>query len=468
MKLIIVALFALLFCSSCSSEVGQNGGNTMNLVDLNDDILYFMFERMPIDSLVKMAQMNSRFEYIANDVARRKYRHYHLKIIADTGKPFVENENQLTIYDIPMALNVLEYFGNSFRTLKITDTGTESSDLANLIRFANKYCSKTLKALSLDIQPHSEFNDFEYDEQLTENYEIAVHGHQNFLPNVLVHFMMPFEVLEELDIQQRSFEFNETMKLNQLFPQLKRFHFNVMMGADYGFLNCEFPYLEDLRISVAMEYNDNIKENVKKIIQKNPTIRSINLFFYATQDPNWLKFVGQHLPQLENLSLSTFENDENDALQINNVKHLEFAMANIGAIDKILMPRLESLTIDYEPENFNKWMEFLRNHRHLRCLHLDEIVYNGRGLPVNEITAILPNLTDVTFMIVTRLEIQCINRLIDNHKKLNRFRLIFKNSYTIDYGKTLHKQFENEWSIEDTLKHSLKVLSFKRKHPILE
>lgn len=312
MKLVFFAVFALLVRSICSIEVGQNRDNRTKLVNLHDDILYVMFQGMPIDSLLKMAQMNSRFRYIAKDVARRKYRLYQLEIIADSKKAFDEGEQlKLTIHDIPMAFNVLEYFGNSFRILKISNAGIELDDFANLSRFANKYCSKTLKTLSLDIQPSFEFNDYEYDEQLTEYFEIPNNEHQqrfnlDFSLSVLDYFTIPFEALEKLHIRQHSF--NETMKLNQMFPQLKRFHFHVMIGADYSFFNCELPQLEYVDISVAMEYNENIKENVEGLIRKNPTIRSINLLFHASKDPNWLKFVSQHLPHLENLTLSTFEN----------------------------------------------------------------------------------------------------------------------------------------------------------------
>lgn len=122
MWLIFITFLAVLFSGSCSNEnelIDQNGGIKTQFTDLNDDVLYIIFNDLKLNDLQNLAQLNSRFADIAYEVVRRKYRHFRLEISIKSSEPqFDEDQNKYTIYDIQMALNVLKYFGNCFQVLK--------------------------------------------------------------------------------------------------------------------------------------------------------------------------------------------------------------------------------------------------------------------------------------------------------------------------------------------------------------
>lgn len=148
---------------SCSSSIGneldrnrdgvegtQNDEIKMEFVDLNADILYLILNRLELNTLINMAQVDSRYVDIVNTVFRHKFPNYKLCISYFMGPTLMFDDtynNQIVTYNIPFALNMLKYFGHDFQSIEIRDQHLRLTNLINICQFTSKYCSKSLKNL---------------------------------------------------------------------------------------------------------------------------------------------------------------------------------------------------------------------------------------------------------------------------------------------------------------------------------
>lgn len=442
-----LAFFALLLGCSCSSgyEPDLYEEKKTQITDLNDDVLYLILNRLELKILLNVVKVNSKFSNIANAVVRRKYQNYKIEISVPTSSTsrisLYEVKNQIKIYNISWALNMLKYFGNSFRSLKIEENNMDSIDLSNVYQFVDKYCSKSLKQLQLGLSEHASLD----------------------------KFMMPFEAIEELHIQvmQNVQIVNNTKPLKEIFPNLRKLTLFSFHGVNFSFINSELSHLEHFRIDGSDRHGINVKnkENIRQLIRKNPKIRNIELYI---SDLSLVTLISQHLPNLENLSLSALS-DGNETVRLENVKNVILEQAYVGSIDKLLMPRLDSLKIKYNSKDFNKWKEFFRNHIQLRRLHLTEThyIFNEMPVQVDVLTADLINLDDVIFKVFDYMGIRPIIQFIENHKKLNKFQFAMSNFPATNQATVLRDRFGNDWNIAD-IQMDFKGLSFQRKHLIVE
>lgn len=237
-------------------------------------------------------------------------------------------------------------------------------------------------------------------------------------------------------------------------------------GVNYSFINTELPHLEHFYINGddQPELSATNSENVREFIRKNPTIRSLELGL-----TDWNLIICEQLPHLEILTLSNFCIDD-DRVPEENVKKFQLTNTHIDfpSIDKLSMPRLDSLNIGY-PDNSNEWMSFFNRHPQIRHLILKENINHHfiRHEKISVLTANLINLTHVTIEIFTA-ETDDIIEFIENHWNLNKFQ--FAISYLrIDQERALRERFENEWDIEE-FEMGYRGLSLERnrKHRILD
>lgn len=363
MKLIFILFFALLLNCGCSSEneINQNRYGIesaqyseiiTNFVDLNDDIVYLILDRLNLNALLSMVRVNSRYSDIADEVVRRKYRNYKIDIKTvfktdGSRSIFNEGNNNVTIYDISFALDLLKYFGHYFRAINVHvyKENLELVDLTKIAQYLNKYCSKSLKQLQLEFIEHEILNEF------TE----------------------PFEAVEELNIINEIYFQTEAKPLDELFPNLRRLIIYSRYDVNYNFINTELPRLEYFYINGddQRELSVTNSENIRNLIRRNPTIRSLDL--QLSKLPKLLTYINHFLPQLENLTLSDLHIDD-ERVQLKNVKKFELKVITnphivFSSIDKLSMPRLDSLNIGY-PDNSNEWISFFNRHPQIRHLIL--------------------------------------------------------------------------------------------------
>lgn len=429
MKLIFLTYLTLLISCSFSSELNDN--KQLQLSDLNYDVLYIVVSRLKLIDILNLMQVNSSVSELLGEVLHRKFNKYTLKISPkDMPTKFNENENVIVIYNVETALNVLKYFGMYFHKIEIDEytKHIKPTHLKKISQYLNKYCRKTLNRLKIELK---------YD--------------------FLDEFALPFHAVEELTIRSNIKRFSETRPLNELFPNLRRFHHLNSYGGivESDLIDCTFSNLEHFSVE---GYGS---ESVKKMIRKNPTIRSLSPIL---SDPSFLKFINLHLPNLENLTIFS---DGYEKVQLNSVKNVQFPFIFklfVRTIDNITIPHLESLRIWAYPRYFNKWMEFFGRHSHLRNLHLANTMDNFLGSEISnidEFTAVLVNLTDVTVGLKIPDKIDTILRFFQQHRMLNKCR--FPNShFSLETQRILRERLGNEWSI------NFGEMIFERRQPVLE
>lgn len=427
MKLILSTLLAVLLSRSCSSgnELDNpNGKPETQFSDLREDVLRIIFDHLGFGDLLNVVQINSTLTEVVSNAFRRKYRpENQLEIIAykrenKTGasktQAFTVDSNQLTIHDVPLTLNVLQYFGDHFKSIKFSyAVGAAVTDLEEIIRCFSVYCSKTLKKLELGI------------------------GH-----NLLDRIETPFEATEELSIATKNVNFNQKTKLGDLFPRLRRLILKSFGGTSYGFLNTTLPRLEHFFISVSdNEYSRD--EYIFQFIQQNPSIRSIDP---KVRNPHLVEVISEHLPNVESLIVHSALHH---FVQFKSLKHLDFSDGDAETIDKLSAPSLESLTISYNPNLLDDWKAFFKNHTQIRRLFMIEIYDLEFLRNVDQFTADLPELTDATFDLYRNIDDSQIDSIVaffQNHTKLNRCKFLVAQ-FTPDQQEILDELLGSEWNI---------------------
>lgn len=444
----------MLSCSSSSSgreldqnvnghKTVQNRKNHTKFDNLNDDILYLILNQSGLDTQLSMAHVNSRSSNMAHFVVRRKYKNHSIDIAfdRDAEEILLENNNRITIYNLPFALNMFKNFGHYFRAIKIRDDSLELVDVTKIINQITKYCSKSVKRLELESKNH----------------------------DLLDKFTETLEQVEELIIDDgvlNARQLSVEKPLNELFPNLRRLIIYSRCQR-VNFINSELPHSLHFEIFIGYSIGPNtrIVENVKEFIQKNPTIRSLEIgFYHATM----IHFISQHLPQLESLTLYNL-GIESDELRMENVKEFRLTTDDIclSSYDKLSLPRLVSLDIRYTGD-FRRWVPFLNKHPLVRHLHSSDIVIGPDH--INELMANYTNLSDVTIDTCHNWELDTIVQFMENHQKLEKFQIRVSKAELfpeLSQRRTdLLEQFGDEWIVEELEIENDKALSIVRKSSV--
>lgn len=418
MKSITLTFLVILFgccCSSGNELINRYGESRTQFGELNDDVLYIIASYLGLRDLVSFVQVDSRYSEIAHSEVNCRYRHHSvLDIYQDKNKTFeiYEKPDKVTIFDVQTALNVLKFFGKHFQTIMLGHKyNTRMNDLDKIIEHISKYSSKSL--------------------------------HLYTFLDLVKNVTAPIEAVEVLSMETMSI-FKETIRLNEIFPRLRQLALKSTNDGNYSFINSEFPHLEHFSLFILGPEDHTNDENVRELIRKNPTIRNIGGVMH---DQDVLKFINQHLPNIENLTISTLLSEP---LQFDNLKHLKFASDFYEPIgmDELTMPRLETLTFSYYNEHYLQWMAALKNLTHLRRLNIEK--WSGEALPVDldVFTADLPNLTEATFYIPLKDDdVDSIIRFIKNHTKLVRCRFM-QNKFTEEKQKILRERLGDDWNFD--------------------
>lgn len=436
MKLISLTFLAVLLSHSCSSgndSLNQSGKVKTQFSDLNEDDLYIIFQYLELADLFNVIETHSDLSYVTGKVFHHKYRFNRLEISTQNldgfeqviKEPFKEAPNLLTIHDVQLALKVLKHFGEYFQEIKFSYLYDLSEfNLNQITRLLNEKCSNSLIQLELEMRH-----------------------------DLLEKFTGPFAAVEDLTIGSRNVQFSEGIRLNDLFPQLKRLKL-VLSKSSYNFINSTFPNLEHFHIYTS-ETNHLNDGNVRELIHKNPTIRSIEPLI---RDSSLLEYISQHLPNVEHLTIYSALNGN---FQFKNLKSLDFSFGDVDSIDKLSMPCLESLKFKYFPIQSSKWMAFFKNYTQLRHLHFANTFSMHRLRNLDELTADLEHLTEVTIEMIIDDEIDPIAAFLSNHKELNRCSFP-ANVFQPEKQQILRERLEDQWIVD------FKIGSFQRKNTILD
>lgn len=399
-----------------------------------------------------MAQTNGLFSILANDVFNRKFSNY--KIVLKNGLPPLEliessdvmqdlilslssdlvqffdifhvkedderplvavSNEQIQIFSFDLSLIVLKYFGRVIRSLEVVYSSMNMDRTKKINQAINKYCSKTL--VQFDLQYCNE--------------------------NSLEKWTRPFVNVESVSIgSQLSISTNDTLSLDQLFPNLKNLYFDFLSKLDENYIDCHLSHLEHLYIGIAQRSREKIEPKFENLIKRNPHIFSIAL---DNISPKFLNTVNELLPNLQDLTLWTFETNGR-SIHFENVKTFEMQFGLHSSPVNITFSKLEELRINFYIDRHHDWIDFAKNHSNLKRLHIKEIFRNKMPLPFEALMVEFPNLEEMSMQYKPNENVESLIAFLNSHGKLVKFELIECS----DADKAiLRAGCEGEWLIQN-------------------
>lgn len=389
-----------------NGNVNKKGKNGINFMDLNTDVYYEMLDSMNMDDLMNMMEAIPQLSPFGVSIYQKRYKDVIVTIrgaliTKNPGMDFLKfgNSPELCFKTQEVILKVLKHFGCVIQRLYVESRLISHSivETININQYINKYTSASLV--------HLDLNEIDYE--------------------IIDQFTVPFRNVESLNftvlIDMRTIS-TRNITLNDLFPKLKKLKMELWADIDYSFIVCELPQLQHLTLHI---YNWKRQHQFDSLIRKNPQIGSIDVR-YSPLD--YIKFISEQLPNVENLTLFEVNISGNDTVQIENVKYFSYtfpdALDDTYSFEKFSFPHLNSLKLQNDYNNFAQFVsrcdEFFRKHSNIIKLHY--VIY----LPCDNLLALeltLPNLVEIVFECTYYTDADKVIEFLGKHEKLRKFEM---------------------------------------------
>lgn len=444
LTLLAVLLSSCYFCTK-GSEINQNGnefrtiqrGNlTTEFIDLDEDVLDIIFNPLELHELLYTAEVFPQLSGIIGDVFRRKYLNNGslIKVYIHLPDRSISSyhprravkliDNVIMTNDRRDSISLLKYFGHFLENVIIQYNGI-NSDLKIINTLLNKSCLETLKHLQLNF---AEMNDME-------------------------QLKIPFKGVEEFSTFISKHKLKSSMKLNELFPNLRQLNLTLQRDVDISFIDGQFSHLNQFRFTVPSDGNAKKRmqliKQLRGMLMRNPTIQSIDINFMYP--PNFLKFLSRTMSNLEHLKLNNLVIDNFDPVKFDNVKSFVSKMSclDVKHLHRLTLPSLESLEMWYSSKCFDKWIQFLSYHTQLRQLRIIGFSDLLENIPhLNALTTSLPNLRDLTVEAYFYNGTERIAWFIQNNKQFEKVHFKFRDRSIHGRDVTaLQQQLQDEWTV---------------------
>lgn len=251
----------------------ENRKKKINFIDLFADVHFLIFETMGLVDLANLIETYPQLSPLAIDIFRRKYKNNDLFLQriyseAEIQAQFLDSTALFETYNFEQILNILKHFGSEIHRIEISSYNIHNNESALMAQFINKYCGDSLTHLV--VFPIKE--------------------------NTFSEFTVPFVKLQELYFQADIYLTKIKVPLlpfNQFYPNLRRLALILRPNIDYSFIDCEFPQLDHLYLSIADEAWQT--GHIEELIKKNSHIRSVDL---QEIPEDYIKTINKLLPHL--------------------------------------------------------------------------------------------------------------------------------------------------------------------------
>lgn len=397
-----------------------------NFGDLNYDCQLMILELMDFEALLSLSETNKEYASITNEFIRRKLA---TKTVVLQKKDFdpTADEPELTVVESYTQLliaranytRIFEKVGSFIRKLRIDYTWVQNeqdTDTRNVIALANRYCDsltefelKTRDAEYLDVV-----------EQPFSNVEVVTLAGDFRAPG------------------------STTWKLNRMFPKMRSLRLLVPFVRKRSDLAEHFPNLEHLH-SLGMHIDYVSNTDFKRLIEKNPQIKSLSLHFGSFK---FLKFVSEQLPNLEYLDLEYTTTPHDGHVYFRYVKVLKI-MPHMTSTDYPLIMtfrKLEEFTLSGLWTNVTAhWVTFIQRHENLQKLYFDY-----PEIPNAELLTLIGqnrNLTDVKFNLMSDVQSSTLISFVESKDKLTKLELLWNDEMPEQMMNSLEAGIGNQWHI---------------------
>lgn len=387
--------------------------NSLQLFDLNGDVLLEIFEKMEFEDLLSSGGTNSRFrELIGRYYMINKFR-IHEKFIEfrSSNTPSVTNSNNITIrsdsitiYSRTTFTRLLQNFGNLISLIYISHDEINGS-IADIGGLVNKYCSESLLELLL------------------------YHGDDW---NVLWH--KSFKKLTKLHLTSVNLDCEvHTRNSSEVFPSLQ--HLALSYFDEHGsVLKCfdhHFPHLESFGFS-SHWILDSANEFVRNFMKLNPGIRKVDI------PARLLRIINEKLPNLE--ETNQYGMEKNDSAVDNLVK----------------FDRLKELEIEGPDYITDQWTSFIARNRELRILKVWVSIHLYKWI---RLVGSLPHLDVIMTDWNPRGNVG--GEVIDlMSRETNLKRVTFRYGYSREIYTFLRQLVHPKWKFEGNVKDHMPEITF--------
>lgn len=304
------------------------------LEELDDDTLMKLFNKLDFTNLLEFADISPRFASILNLTMISKFQ-INEKLFK-IGRTWNENI-ELTATDFECSkyatvLKILRNFGYLITKIEFDSDRQKKSETEEIARQINRYCSKSLRVITI------------IDDEV----------------DVIEQFKRTFDKVENVTLQSISHLRN--MPIHRIFPMMRRLDAVVINTlANVTFLECTFPNLVHLRF--AASFVDDNYSPLNNFLRLNPQLTSFEILYLSNVE--FLRGVNNFLPKLETLDVSTipshFFGKQDDVVRFKNVKNFKLFFY-YGGKDEMperfpfAFDRLEHLDL-YTDDMPEQWLE---------------------------------------------------------------------------------------------------------------
>lgn len=400
-------------------------------MNLNLDCQLLIIENAHIYDLINLSEVNKHFQFVVEDVLKRKFAKHPIAISYDytMSEPEYpksyknESEDRIDIYSVPVLSRVFRKYGHLIRALNIFHTFELNKEHAQMMYRDVLYCSDTLN-------------------------ELLIFNRMN---DMFAEFNRPFKKLEHLRLEG-SFKRMNNSNLNfaELFPSLRKLTLQMRNIYDLNISDYKYPFLECLSVD---SWSKTRVLSLKKLIQNHSEIRSLHL---TSVDGDLFQFVADRLPNIEMLDIGLYEQKENSDWPYRNVNfHFEnIKSATLNGYTDFLANitfgnSLQTVIIDGFTVHSTELIEMALKYRNsVRKLHLNYAELNNAQ--VLQLANADLSLDEMKIKCGISIEMANIFELIDKLKERNLQKFIL---FIIDYAlhklamESLRKRYEPEWIV---------------------
>lgn len=440
----------------------NESNNRTQFMDLNMDVQLLVLEHLNFRDLYSTAVTNKQLSKLAGQAFRTKlskkivvfmnpFMHY-------VQKDLTETDDYIYIQRLETMLRILKNFGRSISKLSTHHSIGEqlSKEQLDLVKTINGLISSNCADTLVHFETcNSQENVFDGITKPFKNVEnVTLHGQFKTLRNANFTFDELFPAVRRLSLP--SIEYCNLSSVGLNLPKLEHLEVHI-----HPYQPLRFTESDIQRILTA-------NPEVIEMLQRNPQIRSLKL---GCSSRRFLQKINEMLPNLESLELiyfqESFSQNENEIL-FKNVKI--FTIFTMFGDPKCIPTNIHfekfvELHTNVSPMEYNWWIDFIKNNKDLKKLHLDQGCADTRIL--DAITAMELNLVEISLTVDLHVGYENIVKFVKANKQVEIFRFLHHDP-TIILGvlaRIFNEEVSKEWTITE-LNHEVR-LERKAIQPIL-
>lgn len=383
--------------------------NRSSLLGMNLEYQLNVLKSLNFMDLLDIAQTNEKILELAIGVFQQNFGHKSLKIQASSyPKRFkLKVANDIIVTDIEIALKILSIFGSKIRVLKIRYERIEYSDAKKLTQHINQFCSQSLTHLGI-----------------------------SGITKKLWSFMgKPFVNVEDVAFS-KVLEPMKKMKMNQIFPQLRTLILINTEIKDPAILNCTFPHMNHLFVSVLTP-EVAFAEETEHFLSSNPQIRHLTV---QHNFQHFLEEVHHKLQTIETLELLWPQDDYSNGkpTHFENVKQLIVTSNSFPVPTKVTFAQLEEIECYCYPELSDEYIDYFKMNRNVRKINITSEVKNEQ---FERLSGSFPNLMEASVKCGDDVRDDSVAEFIERNCQINKLLLLTANQ-------TLHSSLRTRLHVD--------------------